>query len=30
MTVLHQFFIFEACMAVILGIAIHISFKGIK
>ena len=30
MTILHQFFIFEACMAVLLGIVIHFSFKGVK
>lgn len=29
MTVLHWFFVFEACMAVLLGVAIHLSFKGV-
>ncbi len=30
MTILYQFFIFETCMAILLGIVIHISFKGVK
>lgn len=30
MTVLHWFFVFEACMAGLLGVAVHFTFKGVK
>ena len=29
-TVLHWFFIFEACMGVLLGIVVHFTFKDVS